>query len=161
MAESKQNSFLSLLIFGSIFIFVGAFIFLMAIDVIHIPEEDINVPRWVLAAVGLAFALAGVMVMVNGIKSSFGDHIIFKWVYNSLVLLFMIIFASPFHWIAFGGGERSFSSSMGVGGVSITQSGGGDFSGRLAFGCGAVFMDLFIVLIIHRIVKGKNLLDES
>lgn len=151
-----MKSFLSLLIFGSIFICVGAFIFLMSLDIIHVPDEDINAPRWVLTAVGLTFALAGVMVMLNGLKSGFGDHPIFKWAYNFVLLLFMIFFAAPFNWVAFGPGEREFSSSTSVGAVSVTQS-GSEFGGRLAFGLGAILMDILIVYLIYRVIQGKDL----
>ncbi len=163
MSRSTQQSFISLLIFGSIFIIVGAFIFLMSIDVIHVPDEDFNAPRWVVAAVGLAFALVGVIVTLNGLRSGFGDHIIFKWTYNAMTLMFMFLFAVPFHWVAFGSGERSFSSStsLGIGAVSLNQSGSGETSGRLAFGFGAILMDIFIFVIFYRFIKGENLTKDK
>ena len=132
---------------------------MMGIDVIHVPDEDFNAPRWVIAAVGIAFALAGAMVALNGFKSSFGDHIVFKWAYNILLLVFLILFTAPFNWVAFGTGERSFSGSgsVGVGAVSVTQSGAGETSGRLVFGLGAILMDIFILFIVYRIIQGKNL----
>jgi len=135
----------------------------MSIDVIHVSDEDFNAPRWAVAAVGMAFALAGAMVTLNGLKSGFGDHILFKWTYNAMLLMFMILFAAPFHWVAFGSGERSFrsSTSLGVGAVSITQSGGGETSGRLVFGFGAVLMDIFILFILYRIIQGKNLSKDK
>ena len=160
MSKNDQKSLVSLLLFGSLFIFVGAFVFLMAVDVISVPDEDINSPRWVLAAVGMVFALAGAMVMVNGVKSGFGDSPLYKWIYNGMVLIFLIIFAAPFHWVAFGSGERTFTSSTGVGGVSVSQSGGDDIGGRLAFACGAVLMDLFILFMIYRLLQGKNISEE-
>ena len=156
MDNSTQKAFVSLLIFGSIFIIVGAFIFLMAIDVIKVPDDDFNAPRWVIAAVGVTFSLAGAMVMLNGLKSGFGDHVLFKWAYNGMLLVFMVLFAAPFHWVAFGSGERSFSSSTSLGAVSVTQS-GGETGGRLAFGIGAILMDLFILFILFRIIQGKDL----
>ncbi len=161
MNKNEQKSLISLILFGGIFISVGALIFLVSVDVIHIPEEDFNAPRWVVAAIGIAFSLAGAMVMVNGLKSGYGDQPLLKWVYNGMLLIFMIVFAAPFHWVAFGLGERSFSSSVGVGGVSITQNSGGELGGRLAFGCGAIFMDLFILFIIYQIFKGKDLSDQG
>jgi hypothetical protein len=129
--STTQRSFVSLLLFGGLFMCVGAFVFLMAIDVIHIPEEDINAPRWVLAAVGMTFALAGAMVSIKGIKNRFGNHPLFKWIYNALLLVFMLFFAAPFHWVAFGPGERTFESSTNVGSVTVSQGGGGEESGRV------------------------------
>ena len=76
--------------------------------------------------------------------------------YNLMLLVFMVLFVAPFHWIAFGPGERSFSSSTSMGGVNLTQR-GGETSGRLAFGLGAILMDIFSVFILYRIVRGKDL----
>lgn len=159
MSNLTKQSFISSLIFGSLFILVGTFVFLMSIDVIHVPDEDFNAPRWAVAAVGMAFALAGAMVALKGLKSGFGDHIIFKWIYNAMLLMFMILFAVPFHWVAFGSGERSFngSTSVGTGSISVIRSGGGESSGRLVFGIGAILMDVFILFILYRIFEGKNL----
>ena len=157
MSNLSKQSFISLLIFGSIFILVGAFIFLISIDVIHVPDEGFNAPRWAVASVGMAFALAGAMAALNGLKSGFGDHIIFKWTYNAMLLMFVILFAVPFHWVAFGSGERSFSSSTSIGIVSVIRSGSDEYGGRLVFGIGAILMDVFIFYILFRIIQGKNL----
>ena len=54
MSNSTQRSFISMFLFGSIFICLGALIFLVAIDVIHLPDEDFNAPRWVITAAGAA-----------------------------------------------------------------------------------------------------------
>ena len=157
MSNSIRRSYISLLLFGSIFICVGAFIFLMAVDVIRIPDDDFNAPRWVVAMAGMAFAAAGALVMINGLKSGFGDHILFKWAYNFTLLAFMLLFAAPFNWVAFGGGERSFSSSTSVGAVSATQSGGNETGGRLVFGLGAILIDLLVLFLFYRIIQGKDL----
>jgi hypothetical protein len=155
----QVKSFLSMVAFGSIFICVGAVIFLVALDIISVPEEDIHAPRWVLAAVGMVFALAGVMAMVQGLKASMGGHPFIKWAYNGLLLVFMILFAAPFHWIAFAPGEREFSTTTSIPFVSVTTS-GGDLGGRLAFGCGAVLMDLILIVIVIQILKGKDLSQQ-
>jgi len=157
MSNSPQHSFKSLLLFGNLFIVIGALIFLMAVDVFPIPDEDINAPRWVLAMGGVSFALAGVMVTLNGLKSGFGDHPIYKWTYNILLLMFMVIFVTPFHWVAFGPGVRTFNSSTSVGAVAISQGGSGDIGGRLAFGLGAILVDILILYVIFRIIQGKDL----
>ena len=156
MANSQQRSFRSLVIFGSIFIFVGAFIFLISINLISVPEEDIYAPRWVLTSVGLTFALAGVLVVLNGLKSGLGHHALYKWIYNGVLLMFMIFFAAPFNWVAFGPGEREFSSSTSVGAVSVSQS-GEDFGGRLVFGIGAILMDILILYLVYRAIQGRDL----
>ncbi|MFC1997517.1 hypothetical protein ACFLXI_07940 [Chloroflexota bacterium] len=166
MTNSSEHSFILLLVFGSLFICMGASIFLISVDVIHMPEENFNAPRWVVAAVGAAFSLAGVMVTLNGLKDGLGDYSIFKWIYNTIFLMFMILFAAPFNWVAFGPGVRSFSNSTSsnsitVGFVSVIQKSGSEIGGRLAFGLGAVLMNIFIVYILIRIIQGKNISNDE
>ena len=146
-----------MLIFGSIFIIAGAVIFLMSIDIFHVPDENFNVPRWVVAIVGMVFSLAGALAILNGLKSGFGYLPLYKWVYNGLLLVFMVLFAIPAHWVAFGSGERSFESTKSFGAVSASQGGGGESSGRLVFGIGAILMDVIILYILYGIFQGKNL----
>jgi len=130
---------------------------LTAIDVIHSPDENFNAPRWVIAAVGMAFALAGAMVIVKGLESGFGDHPIYKWISTGMILAFLVFFAAPFNWVAFGPGERSFSSSTSFGSIAVNQDGASDFGGQVAFGIGAVLLDIFIVYILLRFLRGKSI----
>ena len=146
-----------MLIFGSIFIIAGAVIFLMSIDIYHVSDENFNVPRWVVAIMGMVFSLAGALAVLNGLKSSFGDQPLYKWVYNGLLLMFMVLFAIPAYWVAFGSGERSFENSTSFGVVSASQGGGGESSGHLVFGIGAILMDVIILYILYGIFQGKNL----
>jgi hypothetical protein len=157
MTNSIDKSFVKQLVFGSIFIFAGAFIFLTAIDVIHAPDENFNAPRWVIAAVGLAFALAGAMVIVKGLESGFGDDPIYKWISTGMILAFLVFFAAPFNWVAFGPGERSFSGSTSIGPIAVNQSGASDFGGRMAFGIGAILMDILIIYILFRLLRGRRI----
>jgi hypothetical protein len=134
----------------------GVFIFLMSIDIIHVPEENFSAPRWLVAVVGLVFTLAGMMVIVQGLSSRYGDFLP-KYVYNGLLLVFMVLFALPVHWVAFGSGERQFSSSVGMSNLSVTQSSTGEIEGRLVFGIGAIIMDFIIIYIVYKIIKGHDL----
>ena len=117
--------------------------------------EDFNAPRWVV--VGMAFVLAGALVMINGLASGFGDHILFKWAYNFTLLAFMVLFVAPFNSVAFGQGERSFNSSTSVKAVSVAQSGGNGIGDRLAFGLGAILVDILIFLLPYRLIQGRDL----
>ena len=145
--------------FGGIFILTGTLIIIMSIDVIHVPDENFGAPRWVVTAAGMAFALAGVMVALNAFKDFSGvDHRLIQWIYNALVIVLMISFATPFHWVAFGPGEREFNTTVGVGPVAVNKS-GGELGGRLAFGFFAIVMDVLIIYSIDRMNfrKGSSL----
>ena len=101
--------------------------------------------------------VAGTLPMLQGLKDLAGENTPLLRIVNNLVgLMFVVLLAVPFHWVAFGPGERAFSSSIGLGVVSASSS-GGETGGRLAFGIAAILMDLFILLILYRIIRGKDL----
>jgi hypothetical protein len=154
--ESPLKSLISMLAFGGIFLLVGGFVFLIGMDVIKVDESSINSPRWVIMAAGLVFVLSGFMVMVQGLKSGFGDAPIYKWIYNILVIAFLLVFALPVHWVAFGSGEREFSSSVALPFFSVSTS-GGELGGRVAFGCGAVLVDIILIALVLRVLRGRDL----
>lgn len=57
-----------LLLFGLPFVTVGICLVLVAADVIATDDRSIHAPRWVLGVIGALFAVAGVMVLVQGIR---------------------------------------------------------------------------------------------
>jgi hypothetical protein len=54
----------------------------------------------------------------------------------ALALFIVGDFVAIFSWIAFGPGERHFSTSVGIGGIFV-RHGGGETLGRIVFGIGA------------------------
>jgi hypothetical protein len=153
--NSGLKGFLFLAVFGGIFVLVGAFIIMVGIGVI---DGDVYAPSWVIIITGLVFGISGIMVMVNGLREMVGlDNLILRRMYHALLLFMLISFAVPFHWVAFGSGERQFSSSTSLGGVSVSGSPGGNLGSRIAFGVAALFIDLIIVWVMVRIVRGDDL----
>jgi len=153
---STFRSFISLVVFSSIFLCVGLVIFLGSVDVIHIPDENINAPRWVIASAGATFFLGGAMMLVNGLKIILGgDHWILSGLTNTLAMVMMLSLAIPFHWVAFGSGEREFSGSVGVGPVTFVDR-GGEVGGRIAFGLFAVLLDISIIAVFTHMITGTQ-----
>ena len=153
--NSGLKSFLLLIVFGGIFVMVGAFVVMVGMGMI---DGEIYAPSWVIVITGVVFGLSGIIVMVNGLRDRVGpDNLILRWMYHALLLFMLISFAVPFHWVAFSSGERQFSSSTSLGGVSVSSSPGGDLGGRIAFGAAALLIDLIIVWVTARIVRGDDL----
>ena len=126
--------------FGGIFFLVGAFIVMLAANIIPSDPSSFNAPRWVVAAAGAVFMLAGTMVALQG---AFGPnpeqsrlYLIFTFILGTAL---MLLFSSIFIWVGFGPGEREFSTSTSVGAVTTTSS-GGDQSGRFIFGGSGALM---------------------
>ena len=136
---------------------VGSYIVLISLDIIHVSDDNFNAPRLIVAAAGMVFVLGGLMVMVNALKDiSGGDHPVFRWLYSALIFSFLVLFAIPFHWAAFGSGERQFSCSASIGFVTST-AGGSETSGRLVFGIAAILIDVLIIGMLIRLLRGIDL----
>ena len=157
---SQIKSILGIFSFGSIFVLVGGIIFLIGADIIPVSEDEINAPRWVIMAAGMAFVLVGSLTIVLRLKQKFSNYPIFKWAYNGLLVAFAFVFAIPFNWIAFAPGDREFSGSVTLPLISI-GGGGSEMGGRLAFGYGAVVMDIIFVVVLFRALQGRDLSDPN
>ena len=126
--------------FGGLFFLVGAFVVLLAADVIPSDPSDFNAPRWVVAAAGAVFMLAGAMVALQAAFGPDGEqNLLYLWLQFLLGLAFMLLFTAIPLWIGFGPGEREFSTSASVGPVT-TSSGGGASIGRFVFGGSGILM---------------------
>jgi hypothetical protein len=112
-----------------------------------------DVARWVVVAAGAMFMLAG-LAIINGYAlwgapaadgdlaadAPFAARLAQFLLGTSIVGLMFAVFA----WIAFGPGQRHFSASLSIPGLS-TSAQSSARTGRIVFGVGAVFMGLFFV----------------
>ena len=77
-----------------------------------------------------------------------------------LAALMVTSLAAVFDWVAFGPGERHFTSSVGVGGGRVTWT-GGELVGRAFFGVFAVLMDIAAIGLWLRLVRGSRRLPAG
>jgi hypothetical protein len=66
------------------------------------------------------------------------------WLNQLIGLTVSLGLALVFNWVAFFPGERHFSSTFSVPGVSIS-TGGGQLAGRILFGLGALLADAIVL----------------
>lgn len=134
------------LLFSLIFIGTGGLILLGAVDVFHLDPEGLLAPRWVIGSVGAAFFLTGLYMLVMAIATAMlGPGGTVPWLQNLLMVGFLIAFILPFHWVAFGSGEREFSQSISIPFFSFNSS-GSEVTGRCVFGGFAVLIDLALII---------------
>ena len=149
--NSPLKSFLGMALFGTIFMVVGAFIFLFSVDVLEVSDESFNAPRWVVAAVGVFFIIGGTMPMLQGLKELVGGEPPWLRFLNQLVgFMFLLLLAIPFNWVAFGSGEREFSSETSIGPISFFAS--GLSGGRCAFGAFAMLLNILLLYVVIRAI---------
>jgi hypothetical protein len=111
-----------------------------------------DAPAWIGIAIGLAFFLAGIVSIVNGLAGA-GDSSgelsataprPLRVIYKAMGAVITILLAVLLTWVAFGPGERHFSVSVGGAGMLMGVSGGHDIMGRVAFGVVAILAWLLV-----------------
>lgn len=124
-------------LFGTVFIAFGALILAIALGSIH---AEIHAPWWVVAAAGLAFLFAGMTVVFQALPVSGGFH----WAASLLLLLCL---ALPYNWVAFGPGERQFTSTTTAGAGSRSEP-VSESEGRIVFGLAALLVNALAVAAV-------------
>jgi hypothetical protein len=148
---------------------LGAFVALLGLGVIPIeaPGDGVQSPPWVIVCCGLVFVLAGLLVILDYAVARAGPNgqllpgtPWFVRVAQYLLALGVIgLMAVIPTWIAFGSGERHFSTSVSV--PFYTQRGrGGETGGRVVFAASAMFMWLMFIGMgvsgAKRLLRGRN-----
>lgn len=133
---------------GALFGVVGLAILFVALGIIPTDESKFHAPHWVVGAAGLMFFLAGIAIL-TGPPPGAPEASRTTWRTFLLGLGVVGALAAVFNWVAFGPGPRQFSGGISIPFVAIAsrQSEG---SGRVAFGIGAVLIDLFLAFIVVR-----------
>jgi hypothetical protein len=113
-----------------------------------------GVPPWVVVAAGSTFILAG-LALINGYAIAGGLQadgnlpdsapLIVRVAQYVLGLAIIALMFAVFAWVAFGPGDRHFSSSVSIPGLS-TSAHSSARSGRIAFGFGTVLIGLFLLV---------------
>lgn len=148
--------------FGLLTVALGAMPFLAILGILPSrPPQPGDAPAWLGFAIGLAFVLAGIMVIVRSFAGADdGSSELpetasrgFRAFYDLLVMPIPVLLALILSWVAFGPGERHFSMSMGSGGTGVTMGAGAELPGRVMFGCGAVLAWIIVAFMIRSLAR--------
>jgi len=149
-----------LVLFSSFAVCMGGFIFMAAQGVIPVDPESFEAPRGVVAVMGAMFMLAGVAVAFQGLRQTpFGQTRLWAFLNSLLGMSVLLLLAIPFHWVAFGPGERQFTETVSLPFVRFT-AGSRVSLGRVAFGGMAVLMDAVwlwgVFTAVRRFLQGGD-----
>ena len=128
---------------------MGLLVILISVNVIPVPDATFEAPRWIVGCVGLSFLLAGAAVALarpSGPPGTIAANPYFGGA-AGLVLVFIL------NWIAFGSGPRHFSGGIAIPFVSWSGP-SSEWSGRAAFGIGALIAGLIVGWVLIRGVRG-------
>lgn len=168
MAKKDSESLIGRMILGFFSLVMGLVVMAVAADILPADESSIHAPRWVLSAAGLIFVLCGVLVFLSMGTQERGHtaggkslEIVQTLIGNGVITLFALILS----WIAFGPGERQFSSTISLPFISISSADANELSGRICFGTFAVLLDGLTVWVwvhaIGRLVKTLGNLRDA
>ena len=146
-------------LFGPVMLGAGGLALAAAFGWIGLGPSRTHAPMWLIGAIGVAFASMGFVLLTDGIEP-------LRRVRGWLGFVFLVSFASVFNWVAFGPGERQFTTrtSVGSGGIGVsTVAEGGELGGRIAFGVFAVLLNLLIAspLLIALWRRGRAWLGRN
>ncbi len=163
MSDDDPNTtrgFIAMLGFSSIFLLAGGLIIMVALKIIPVPPESVHAPLWVIGLAGATFFMGGLAIIINGLREMGLAHDrIFNFIYGLIGLSLVLGLLIPFHWVAFGSGDRQFSTTVSIPFLSVSGP-GSDLGGRLAFGCFAVLADIVILSVVIRSIWRRWLAPE-
>ena len=145
METDRRRTRATYLLIGLATMAIGLFTILISADVIRVPESTFEAPRWVVGCAGLSFLLGGVAVVLARPGGPPGTLAANPYFGGAAGLVLVVIL----NWIAFGPGERHFSGGISIPFVSWS-TGASEWSGRAAFGAGALLADVIIVSVLAR-----------
>jgi hypothetical protein len=119
-----------------------------ATGVLPTQPGTLEAPRWVVGCAGVIF-ISGSLVPLN---AAFGLP---GWVNRLVALTVGVGLALVFNWIAFVPGERHFSSTFSVPGVSVSGDSGA-IAGRIVFGIGALLIDAIVLYGVWHQLRGRS-----
>ncbi|MBS0380492.1 MAG: hypothetical protein JSS29_18585 [Proteobacteria bacterium] len=129
-------------------ILAGLGIYLLGIDSGVIPfHRSLEGSRVFVGCLGVMLACTGIQVgQWAGASGRLPEAV------GSMIITAMAVL---FGWVTFFGDSRGFSSSLSVGGLSVTSHGSA-LVPRIAFGIGATLMALFAAYAWSRVLRPRN-----
>jgi hypothetical protein len=141
-------------------IFVGLALALAGVAIVlvsvYAESEKFHAPRWVVGSVGGAFLFFGAwtaaLYALGYDPQRPNETLPSPAVQLAVFIPGILLFAAPFHWIAFGPGPRQFSMTFSIPFLSARHP-GGSVVGRILFGFGAILVDVLLVATVVRLVR--------
>ncbi len=148
----------STLVVGLFTIGMGVAILLAALDLVPVDEASFHAPRWVVGAAGCAASLVGGLVLLSLVSpgttpAETGIESLVDRMRQAGALMVFVLMAAIANWIAFGPGERAFSGSVSLPFLALALP-SSEVIGRFVFGVGAVSLDVILILIVFRGLRG-------
>jgi hypothetical protein len=132
---------------GTIVFVTGCLIVLLGLGVLPTDPAKMHAPGWIIAAAGLVFVLGGTSVFNGYAPAKHPCSTSIQYFLGIGIIVLMLIISG---WIAFGPGERHFTSSS----TFSPESPVSERSGRTVFGLGfLILLALFVYGVVSSVKK--------
>lgn len=138
---------------GGMVILMGMVPVLAAVGVIPTDDASWHAPRWVGGIAGAVFVVAGLFILTKPSVDRLEPRMR-KQIAGLFPLLIVSGLAAIAGWVAFGPGDREFSSSASNWLVGAAWD-GGELGGRIAFGLGAVALIAITIIGWWKYLTGR------
>ena len=138
---------------GGMVILMGSVPVLAAVGIIPTDDAFWLAPRWVGGIAGGVFVVAGLFILTKPAVDRLEPQMR-KQIAGLFPLLIVSGLATISGWVAFGSGERQFSTTI-SNWLVVFSSGGSELVGRIAFGLGAVALIVITIIGWWKYLTGR------
>lgn len=147
--DRPPPSRLAAALFSVPFLLAGGAIIGIGAGWIGSDPSKVHAPTWVLVTCGLMFLTAGLAMLNSAIRPGKKPSALFG-------IVILVGLTAVCNWVAFGPGERNFSSRTSVSGRVVDERPVRESSGRIVFGAAAVVLDLIVVWSAVVVVRRRR-----
>lgn len=121
---------------------MGGFLVGIGLDWVPYDPTKVHAPKWVIVVCGLVFVCAGLAVLNATWRRSEQPQP--QPIFGIAILIGLTLVCN---WVAFGEGERRFTSTTSINDIVVDSRPVDEGTGRFVFGIAAVILDLVLVAI--------------
>lgn len=149
-AQSAVHSRLAGVVLAALVLLMGGFITGIGLEWIPYDPAKIHAPQWVIVVCGLVFVCGGLAVL----SATWTRDARPQPFFGVAILVGLTLVCN---WVAFGEGERRFTSATSVNGTVVDSGPVDEETGRFVFGISAIVLDLILLaLLIKRLQKHRE-----
>lgn len=144
---SRVRSRLAGVVLAALALLMGGFITAIGLEWVPYDPAKIHAPQWVIVVCGLVFVCGGLAVL----SATWSRDARPQPLLGVAILIGLTLVCN---WVAFGEGERRFTSTTSVNDTVLDSRPVDEGTGRFVFGISAIILDLILLaLLIKRLQK--------
>jgi hypothetical protein len=148
-AQSPSRSRLAGVLLAAPFLVMGGFITGIGLEWVPYDPAKVHAPGWVIAVCGLMFVCGGLATL----RATWNQDPRPQPIFGVAVLLGLTLVCN---WVAFGEGERRFTSTTSINDTVVDSRPVEEGTGRFVFGIGAVILDFVLIALVINYLRKRS-----